>query len=240
MRTGRSRFRSRSRHRLRPPLQRPRIPGRRTLADREHHEHHPVRDGLPEPGQRRPAQPGSYQFPLGWFRRIDLTTPALPASTIPPVASCAASPATTPAASLNAAWRRTFIDPLGQSWTPFASMRGDVALASLDTTGQFNQYLPNFIDTSGEMVGAVHARRRRDLPLSLRGQFQLRRARRSSRSRSSSCGRTKPRSASCRTRMRKASSTTTPLFSRWTSSPGMTGSRAAPAPMSAPSTRSAD
>jgi LPS-assembly protein len=33
------------------------------------------------------------------------------------------------------------------------SARGDIAYSSLDTSGQFNQYLPNFIDTSGEVLG---------------------------------------------------------------------------------------
>jgi LPS-assembly protein len=49
-------------------------------------------------------------------------------------------------------WRRSFIDPLGQSWTPFLSARADLAFTSLDTSGQFNQYLPNFIDTSGDVL----------------------------------------------------------------------------------------
>ncbi|WP_459630149.1 LPS-assembly protein LptD [Alsobacter sp. R-9] len=56
-------------------------------------------------------------------------------------------------ATAEVAWRRTFIDPIGQSWTPFGSLRADAAFASLNTSGTFNQYLPNFIDTSGDMLG---------------------------------------------------------------------------------------
>jgi LPS-assembly protein len=52
-------------------------------------------------------------------------------------------------------WRRTFIDPLGQSWTPFGSLRADLALANIDSTGTFNQYMPNFTDTSGEVLARV-------------------------------------------------------------------------------------
>lgn len=46
-------------------------------------------------------------------------------------------------------WKRTLIDPLGMSWTPFAFMRGDVATAQVSTSGVFNQFLSNFMDTSG-------------------------------------------------------------------------------------------
>jgi LPS-assembly protein len=51
-----------------------------------------------------------------------------------------------------ASWRRTFIDPLGQSWTPFVSARADLAFTNLNTDGYFNQYLPNFITTNGDAV----------------------------------------------------------------------------------------
>jgi LPS-assembly protein len=57
--------------------------------------------------------------------------------------------------SAEASWRRTFIDAIGQSWTPFGSLRGDLAFASLNSNGLFNQYLPNFIDTSNEVLGRV-------------------------------------------------------------------------------------
>jgi LPS-assembly protein len=42
--------------------------------------------------------------------------------------------------------------PAGQSWTPFGSFRGDLAFASLNTAGAFNQFLPNFLDTSGDAI----------------------------------------------------------------------------------------
>jgi LPS-assembly protein len=35
-------------------------------------------------------------------------------------------------ASAALSWRRTFIDPLGQTWTPFASLRGDLAFVHLN------------------------------------------------------------------------------------------------------------
>jgi LPS-assembly protein len=47
-------------------------------------------------------------------------------------------------------WKRTLIDPLGMSWTPFGFIRGDVATAQVSTSGVFNQFLSNFMDTSGE------------------------------------------------------------------------------------------
>lgn len=53
------------------------------------------------------------------------------------------------------AWRRTFIDPIGQSWTPFTSIRGDLALMSLNANGYYNQYLPNFINTDNNALGRV-------------------------------------------------------------------------------------
>lgn len=37
-------------------------------------------------------------------------------------------------ASVALSWRRTFIDPLGQTWTPFASLRGDLAYVRLNET----------------------------------------------------------------------------------------------------------
>ncbi len=46
-------------------------------------------------------------------------------------------------------WKRTVIDPLGMSWTPFGFIRGDVATAQVSTSGVFNQFLSNFMDTSG-------------------------------------------------------------------------------------------
>ncbi|MCB8819831.1 LPS-assembly protein LptD [Microvirga rosea] len=52
---------------------------------------------------------------------------------------------TTTRASLNLSWRREFIDPVGQSWTPFAYVRGDAFKFSPDVSGYQNNELPNFI-----------------------------------------------------------------------------------------------
>ncbi|MCZ8107544.1 MAG: LPS-assembly protein LptD [Burkholderiales bacterium] len=102
------------------------------------------------------GQPGRYQFPVlysggtaniydtcapGRYNRIDCLVRGVAGSYT--------------RATTEVAWRRTFIDPIGQSWTPFGSVRGDLAFSSLDTNGAFNQYLPNFIDTSGEVLGRV-------------------------------------------------------------------------------------
>jgi LPS-assembly protein len=56
-------------------------------------------------------------------------------------------------ASVDLSWRRKFVDPLGQVWTPFASMRADGAWLDLSRTGYQNSQLPNFIDTSNSFVG---------------------------------------------------------------------------------------
>ena len=45
-------------------------------------------------------------------------------------------------ASMALSWRRTFIDPIGQSWTPFASLRGDLAFVHLNE----NRYVVNTAD----------------------------------------------------------------------------------------------
>ena len=47
-------------------------------------------------------------------------------------------------------WRRSFIDPLGQSWTPFASMRGDAAYATLFRNGTANAAQDNFLSTGNQ------------------------------------------------------------------------------------------
>ena len=48
-------------------------------------------------------------------------------SRTPPIACCAACPAPTRALSAEANWRRTVIDPWGQMFTPFVTVRADVA-----------------------------------------------------------------------------------------------------------------
>ncbi|MFM8608726.1 MAG: LPS-assembly protein LptD [Hyphomicrobiales bacterium] len=47
-------------------------------------------------------------------------------------------------------WRRSFVDPLGQSWTPFASMRGDAAYATLFRNGTANAVQDNFLSTGNQ------------------------------------------------------------------------------------------
>ncbi len=43
--------------------------------------------------------------------------------------------------SLEADWRRTVTDPLGQQWTPFAMLRGDAAALSIDNQPGVSNYL---------------------------------------------------------------------------------------------------
>ena len=47
-------------------------------------------------------------------------------------------------------WRRSFIDPLGQSWTPFASMRGDAAFTTLFDNGTANSAQSSFAEAAHE------------------------------------------------------------------------------------------
>jgi len=54
--------------------------------------------------------------------------------------------------SVELAWRRTFIDPLGQSWTPFGSLRADLAFTSLDLKGPYNQYQSAFMSSENDFV----------------------------------------------------------------------------------------
>ncbi|WP_246504926.1 LPS-assembly protein LptD [Microvirga antarctica] len=51
---------------------------------------------------------------------------------------------TTSRASVNVSWRREFIDPAGQVWTPFAFFKGDAYKVSADFTGYQNAQLSNF------------------------------------------------------------------------------------------------
>ncbi|WP_230531183.1 LPS-assembly protein LptD [Microvirga roseola] len=49
-------------------------------------------------------------------------------------------------ASVQASWRREFIDPVGQVWTPFAYVRADQFWIAPDFNGYQNYELANFID----------------------------------------------------------------------------------------------
>lgn len=53
-------------------------------------------------------------------------------------------------ATTEIAWRRSFIDPIGQSWTPFSSVRGDLTYASLDTKGTTDAFQTNFISSESD------------------------------------------------------------------------------------------
>jgi len=53
-----------------------------------------------------------------------------------------------------AAWRRSFIDPIGQSWTPFVSVRGDAANTTLFTNSD-NSYQSSFIDNNTDVSRAM-------------------------------------------------------------------------------------
>ena len=65
-------------------------------------------------------------------------------------------------ATLDIAWRRQFIDPAGQVWTPFASLRGDAAWKDVDTSryaglpgGYSSAVQSSFIDTNSNFTGRV-------------------------------------------------------------------------------------
>ncbi|MCP4559806.1 MAG: LPS-assembly protein LptD [Bosea sp.] len=50
-------------------------------------------------------------------------------------------------------WRRNFIDPIGQVWTPYASVRADVFSISPNTTKYANANVATIADTSDEVFG---------------------------------------------------------------------------------------
>lgn len=58
-------------------------------------------------------------------------------------------------ATAEVAWRRNFIDPLGQVWTPYASVRADIFSVNPSTTGFANANLSSLIDTSNDVFGRV-------------------------------------------------------------------------------------
>ncbi len=55
-------------------------------------------------------------------------------------------------ASVTASWRREFIDPIGQVWTPFAYVRADSFWISPDFNGYQNAQLGNFIDADDDYL----------------------------------------------------------------------------------------
>ena len=52
---------------------------------------------------------------------------------------------TTSRASAAVSWRREFIDPIGQVWTPFSYVRADGFWMAYDTDGYQNRYIRNFV-----------------------------------------------------------------------------------------------
>jgi LPS-assembly protein len=50
-------------------------------------------------------------------------------------------------------WRRNFIDPIGQVWTPFASVRADVFSINPNTTKYANAHVATIADPSDEVFG---------------------------------------------------------------------------------------
>jgi len=57
--------------------------------------------------------------------------------------------------SAEATWRRTFIDPYGEKWTPFVSVRGDIAALSVKGETGVSNYLPTGDSTVGRVMPAV-------------------------------------------------------------------------------------
>lgn len=55
-------------------------------------------------------------------------------------------------ASVTASWRREFVDPAGQVWTPFAYLRADSFWINPDMKGYQNPQLANFIDADDDYL----------------------------------------------------------------------------------------
>jgi len=64
-------------------------------------------------------------------------------------------PGTYSRASAEATWRRTLIDPYGQKWTPFVSLRADIAALSVTPETGVSNYLPTGDSTVGRFMPAV-------------------------------------------------------------------------------------
>ena len=58
-------------------------------------------------------------------------------------------------ASAEATWRRTFIDPYGEKWIPFVSMRADAAALSVKGETGVSNYLPTGDSSVGRVMPAV-------------------------------------------------------------------------------------
>jgi len=58
-------------------------------------------------------------------------------------------------ASAEATWKRTFIDPYGEKWTPFAMVRGDIAALSIKNETGVSNFLPSGDSTVGRVMPAV-------------------------------------------------------------------------------------
>ncbi|MGO4525369.1 LPS-assembly protein LptD [Microvirga sp. 2MCAF35] len=55
-------------------------------------------------------------------------------------------------ASVTASWRREFVDPIGQVWTPFAYVRADNFWISPDFAGYQNPQLANYLDPGDDYL----------------------------------------------------------------------------------------
>jgi LPS-assembly protein len=64
-------------------------------------------------------------------------------------------PGTYSRASAEATWRRTLIDPYGQKWTPFVSVRADIAALSVKNETGVSNYLPGGDSSVGRIMPAV-------------------------------------------------------------------------------------
>jgi LPS-assembly protein len=62
---------------------------------------------------------------------------------------------TTTRASVNLSWRRRFIDPVGQAWTPFSYVRADGFWVKPDFEGYQNSELRNFLPESDETAARL-------------------------------------------------------------------------------------
>lgn len=65
------------------------------------------------------------------------------------------APGTYSRASAEATWKRTFIDPYGEKWTPFATVRGDIAALSIKSETGVSNFLPSGDSTVGRVMPAV-------------------------------------------------------------------------------------
>lgn len=58
-------------------------------------------------------------------------------------------------ATAEVAWRRNFVDPAGQIWTPYASVRADIFSVNPNTTNYANANVRTIADASDEVFGRV-------------------------------------------------------------------------------------